>query len=51
MRSINGEADRFKQMKLNMSLFHIAKNMDEVLSAAVEYELSQAQIVDAKIPI
>lgn len=42
MRSINKETQRFKRMKLNMSIFEITKNMDAVIAAVVSHEVLHA---------
>lgn len=42
MRAINKETQRFKGMKLNMTIFEITKNMDAVIAAVVAHEVLQA---------
>jgi hypothetical protein len=44
LRAINRESQRFRQMKLNMSIFTITKNMEEVIAAVVAYRTTEAEV-------
>lgn len=39
MRLINEESVRFKKIKLDMTIFDMTKNIDNVLAALVHYEV------------
>jgi hypothetical protein len=44
IEQINEEAEKFRKMKLNMSLYEIINNPDSVISSIIEYEIQQSHI-------
>ena len=44
MRLINEESARFKRIKLNMSIFEMMKNVDNVIASLIIYEINEANV-------
>lgn len=48
MRLINEQAARFKKIKLNMTIFDMTKNADNVVAAIIHYQISQANLKEQR---
>lgn len=48
LQKINEEAERFKKMKLNMSVFEMIRNRDSVLLSAVAYEIDNSGVRNSR---
>lgn len=44
IEQINEESEKFRSMRLNMSLYEIINNPDRVISSLIEYEIHQSRI-------
>jgi hypothetical protein len=44
LRAINREAQRFRDMRLNMTIFAITKNMEDVIAAVVADRVASAEV-------
>lgn len=48
MRLINEESARFKKIKLNMSIFEMMKNVDNVIASLIIYEINEANVKEMR---
>ena len=48
LQKINEEGERFKKMKLNMSVFEMIRNRDSVLLNAIAYEIDTSGVRNSR---